>query len=134
MKSFTKKLLAACVVAGLPVLALATSVRVQVTGVVDYNVIGGSVAGVQPGDPAVMSFNLDSTDFVDSPNYPTRGYVIDLPSFAMTVGGRPVTMDIPQPVGSAYACFATTTQRSTASLFRWTASRTISPWRCTSRD
>jgi hypothetical protein len=100
MKHHTKYLFVTCVAAMLPALAHADILRVEIKGVVDYSVIGGSMAGVASGAPAVMSFNLDSNNFADSANYPTRGYAIDLPSFSMTVGGRPVTMDIPQPGGA----------------------------------
>lgn len=102
MNHFTRNLLIACVAASLPALAHAGVVHVQITGVVDYNVIGGSMTGVVAGDPVVMAFDVDSDVFVNSPSFPTRGYSIDLSSFNMTVDGRPVTMDIPQPSGTAY--------------------------------
>lgn len=79
--------------------AQAELVRVTATGVVGFNDIGGSMTSVQPGDPVVMSFLVDSTNFVDSPAFPVRGYPIDLESFAMTVGTVPVPIVIPQPGG-----------------------------------
>lgn len=80
----------------------AVEVNITVTGVVESNLIGGSHAGVMPNDPVIMSFNVDSGNFVNSPNFPTRGYPLDLSSFSMTVGGNPVTLDNPQPFGPAY--------------------------------
>lgn len=86
-----------------PIAAHAVGVRITVTGVVDYNVIGGGMAGTPSGAPVSMGFNVDSNNFLNSASFPTRGYLIDLASFAMTVGGTAVTMDIPQPGGnSAY--------------------------------
>lgn len=78
----------------------AVDVNVLVRGVVDFNVIGGNQAGIPPGAPVVMSFNVDSNNFVNSPNFPTRGYPLILGSFSMTVGGQPITIDNPQPGGS----------------------------------
>jgi hypothetical protein len=45
-----------------------------------------------------MGFDVDSSVYVDSSSYPTRGYVIDATSFSMSVGGVPVLFDNPQPV------------------------------------
>ncbi|MCM3905894.1 MAG: PEP-CTERM sorting domain-containing protein [Pyrinomonadaceae bacterium] len=80
-------------------LARADLVSIAVTGPVAFNVIQGNMVGVQPGDPVVMSFTVDSDVFVNSPNFPTRGYVVNLTSFVMTVGGRPVPIVNPQPGG-----------------------------------
>jgi hypothetical protein len=79
--------------------ARADPVLVEATGTVKFNVIQGNMVGVQPGDPVVMSFTVDSNTFVNSSTYPTRGYPIDLDSFSMTVGGRPVPIVNPQPAG-----------------------------------
>jgi len=96
MKALTRTVALACLVAT-PLLAQATSVRVQVDGVVDFNVIRGGLDGIPSGAPTTMSFLVDSNVFVDSGSFPTRGYTIDLTSFSMTVGGVPISMDIPQP-------------------------------------
>jgi hypothetical protein len=82
--------------------AEAQIVNIQVNGVVDFNVIRGNQEGIPAGAPVVMSFNVDADNFVDSMNFPTRGYVVDLASFSMTVGGQPITIDDPQPFGDAY--------------------------------
>lgn len=96
MKALNRLIASACL-ASTPLLAHAVDVRVQVAGVVDYNVIKGGLDGIPSGAPTSMSFLVDSNVFVDSGSYPTRGYTIDLTSFSMTVGGVPISMDIPQP-------------------------------------
>jgi hypothetical protein len=86
-----------------PLAAQAEEVRVTVTGVVDFNVIAGGMAGIPSGAPVSMAFSVDSDNFLNSTSFPTRGYAVDLASFSMTVGGTSVLMDIPQPApGSAY--------------------------------
>ncbi|MBX3115408.1 MAG: PEP-CTERM sorting domain-containing protein [Fimbriimonadaceae bacterium] len=77
--------------------AQASLYKVTVLANVDYNVIGGSMAGVQSGAPVSMSFNVDSNTFLNSTMFPTRGYNVIENSFAMTVDGRPVSFDVPQP-------------------------------------
>jgi len=79
-----------------------TLVQVDVAGVVDFNVIQGNQAGIPSGSPVMMSFQVSSSNFVNSPNFPTRGYEVDLTSFTLTVGGAPITIDNPQPFGPAY--------------------------------
>lgn len=79
--------------------ARADIVSVVTRGVVEFSVIGGSMAGVQAGDPVVMSYSVDSNVFVNSPNFPTRGYPLLLDTFSMTVAGRPVPIVNPQPDG-----------------------------------
>ncbi len=98
-KPFWVATLACCGIAS-PVLA--EDVNVQVTGVVGFNVIGGNQANVPDGAPVVMSFDVDSDVFVDSPNFPTRGYPVDLSSFSLLVGGMPIDIDDPQPFSPAY--------------------------------
>jgi hypothetical protein len=98
MKNLSRCVVAACLVAG-PLAVHAAPVKVQIDGVVDYNVIKGGLDGIPSGAPTSMSFMLDSTDYVDSGSFPTRGYTIDLSSFSMTVGGVAISMDIPQPGG-----------------------------------
>lgn len=80
----------------------AQSVIVEISGEVGFNVIAGNQAGVSTGDPVSMSFQLDSANFVDSPNFPTRGYEIDPSSFVLSVNGNPITLVDPQPFGPAF--------------------------------
>lgn len=81
--------------------ASATDVRVTVTGTVAFNQIGsGPLGGASSGDPATLSFLLDSTDFVDSASFPTRGYRIDVASFVLDLGnGNAVGLQDPFPAG-----------------------------------
>jgi len=72
-------------------------VKITVTGTVGFNVIQGSMAGVPTNSPVVMSFNVDSDTFLNSASFPTRGYNVIDSSFSMTVDGRPVSYDMPQP-------------------------------------
>lgn len=74
----------------------ATTVQVQVQGVVDFNVIQGDLAGVPAGALVTMTFNVDSNGYLNSTEFPTRGYMIDLASFDLNVGGVHVALDNPQ--------------------------------------
>ena len=96
MKNLSRLIASACLVAA-PLAAQAVGVRIQVDGVVDYNVIRGGLTGIPSGAPTSMSFMVDSNVFVNSGSFPTRGYTIDLSSFSMTVGGVPISIDMPQP-------------------------------------
>lgn len=82
--------------------ATAVPVQVTVTGVVESSVIQGNQANVPDGAPVVMSFQVDSTNFLNSPSFPTRGYPINLSSFNMTAGGQPINITNPQVSGTAY--------------------------------
>lgn len=85
--------LAAPAAAGIPV-------TVTVTGIVDYNQISAPPLGLaQKDDVATMVFQLDSTDFVNSPSFPTRGYRIVQSSFSLTMGSATVGLKSPFPAG-----------------------------------
>lgn len=75
------------ILAGLNSVANAALVHVRVLGVVDYCVINGGLQTVPDGAPVSMDFNVDTNSFLNSPTFPTRGYAIDLSSFALVVGG-----------------------------------------------
>lgn len=80
--------------------AAAAVVQVEITGMVEYNQIGsGPLGEVDPGDPATLTFTLDSDDFVNSTRFPTRGYVIDPSSFALVIGPAAVGLQSPFPGG-----------------------------------
>ena len=73
---------------------------VTVTGKVEYNQIPPPPLGsAVQDDPAELTFAIDSSDFQDSSNYPTRGYVIDPSSFELKVGGATVGLENPFPPG-----------------------------------
>lgn len=103
MNSIARALIGSVYLAALGSAAWATPVRVQVTGVVDYNVIQGGMAGLGAGTPVTMSFRVDSNNFVNSASFPTRGYHIDLSSFTLTVG--PTVLTLVNPLSSGDALF-----------------------------
>jgi len=76
--------------------ARAEKVRVEIVGSVDYNVIQGGASGIQSGDRAVMSFDLDSDNYLNSEYFPTRGYRLDLSSFVLKIAGVDMSLAIPQ--------------------------------------
>ena len=63
-------------------------VEVEVTGQVVFNAIGDPPLGnVNGGESVVMSFLIDSSNFVEGIPGDTRGYVIDESSFVLSFGG-----------------------------------------------
>ena len=88
--------LAAAVLA--PALAHADSYLVQMTSSVVETDRSTGISGVMPlGSPVVMSFTVDSNNYLDSAISPARGYVIDPSSFMMTVNGTNVSVALPSP-------------------------------------
>jgi hypothetical protein len=82
--------------------AFADLVEVRVVGSVDFGgVPGGQWADAGPGDEVIMSFLLDSDVFVDSMNFPTRGYEIMDSSFNLSIGGNSAGLADPYPAGRA---------------------------------
>lgn len=80
--------------------AWAGDYAVEIRGAVGFNVIGGALAGTPAGTPVLMRFELDSNNFLNSASFPTRGYVIELASFSLTVGAVSLPIVNPQPSGS----------------------------------
>lgn len=75
-------------------------VQVDIYGVVAGNSISfGEFANVNAGDAVHVSFSLDSTLFVDSPNFPVRGYQILQDSFTFQAGSVSVGLANPFPAG-----------------------------------
>jgi len=75
-------------------------VSVNIYGTVAYNQVQvPPFAGVGPGSSVQVSFLLDSNSFVNSPNFPVRGYVIDQSSFTMKLGAATVGLQNPFPGG-----------------------------------
>ncbi|MFT5478573.1 MAG: hypothetical protein ACI8Y8_003941 [Planctomycetota bacterium] len=98
------KLIYACVVTLVAVTAtptaLAETVTVTLQGVVEDNQIGtGDLGGADVDDPVTLTFRVDSDGFTNSASFPTRGYDIDMPSFAMALGGAVVNLQSPFPAG-----------------------------------
>jgi len=90
-------ILAAGFAAALTANAGAALVQIDMYGSVDFNVIGGTHAGIPSGAPVHMGFQVDSDVFVNSGSFPTRGYTVIDSSFVMTVGAASVIFDNPQP-------------------------------------
>lgn len=78
----------------------ALEVEIRIEGSVEFNQINtGPLAGAVSGDAAEIVFRVDSDGFVDSTNFPVRGYVILGGSFSFTAGGNSVGLADPLPAG-----------------------------------
>ena len=76
--------------------AMAETYNVEINGFVEYNQVGfGSFGDVNPGDAATYSFQIDSTDFMNSDSFNTRGYAINPDSFNLTMGSVSMGLDLP---------------------------------------
>ena len=85
--------------------SMAAPVRVVVTGTVEYNSFNSGTfnqALAPAGSPVVMTLNLDSTNYLDSPNLPgvTRGFRFGPAAFQLTIG--PVSAGLRSDVTTAY--------------------------------
>lgn len=93
----TAGLLAAC---ALP--ARATPVLVEIRGDVFSNQVStGPLGNVNAGETVTYSFTLDSEDFVNG-SFPTRGYAINLNSFALNFSSGTSIGLSPSFAGPAY--------------------------------
>ncbi len=92
---------AALVLGSLAPVALAGSiVRVTVQGEVEFNQVSvGALGTVNVGDSATMSFLIDSDLFLNSPNFPTRGYELDKSSFGIEFPSFTMPLQTPYPGG-----------------------------------
>ncbi len=80
--------------------AVGSMVLVEIAGSVEFNqVTGPPIGSLTPGTSVVMSFLVDSDVYLNSPTYPTRGYVIDQASFAIVGGGVSIGLQSPFPAG-----------------------------------
>jgi len=81
--------------------AQAETVRVEVTGFVEYSQVNfGIFADVNANDLVTLYFEVDSDVFLNSSYYPTRGYAIDLASYSLTLGSVSVGLQDPYPAGN----------------------------------
>ncbi|GMV24740.1 MAG: hypothetical protein AMXMBFR58_07710 [Phycisphaerae bacterium] len=84
--------------------ALATTVQVDIRGTVEYNQIKNgrlNKTDVPAGSPVVVSFLLDSTQYMNDPsNLPTRGYFLDQPSFRANFNGVEIGLEQPYMSGT----------------------------------
>lgn len=73
---------------------------VFIEGQVEFNQISnGPLGDVNPGDVVVLNFTVDPDDFVESKNFPTRGYVIDQSTFELTISNSLIQLQNPFPKG-----------------------------------
>ena len=80
--------------------ASASLVTVQVNATVEYNQVSfGNFGAVNPGDPVIVQFTVDSDNFLDSGFFNTRGYVINQSSFTLQMGAVVVGLQNPFPAG-----------------------------------
>jgi len=93
--------LIAIMVSGLATAAVSADiVEVRVVGSVDFGgVNNGQWQNAGSGDEVIMSFQLDSNNFVDSMNFPTRGYEIISSSFNLSIAGNSAGLANPYPAG-----------------------------------
>ncbi len=84
--------------------ARAQYVDVFLAGEVEFNQIGSGILGqVSSGDLATLSFQVDPVDFMDGPNFPTRGYAILDETFMLAFGdGEVVMLQSPTPSTSYF--------------------------------
>jgi hypothetical protein len=94
-------LIAILLLAFLP--AQAGLVNVEIRGTVEYNQVRAPASFnrdvVHAGDNVVVSFQVDSNDYTDGSNFPTRGYVVVHDSYRITFYSStgPVTVPFPTP-------------------------------------
>jgi len=61
-----------------------TEYEIRVHGEVEYNSISsGPFGAISSGEKVTLSFRVDEDVFLDSPNFPTRGYSIDESSWSL---------------------------------------------------
>lgn len=85
--------------------ASAAPVTVSIKGTVEFNLVRqGDWRNtiVRAGDPAEITFLLDSSSFLNSGTFPVRGYLIDQASFTVQLGTAPGGLQSPFPGGTAY--------------------------------
>ncbi|MDF1808997.1 MAG: hypothetical protein P1U42_04810 [Phycisphaerales bacterium] len=83
--------------------ANATIVQIDIVGSVDFGGVNiGQWASAGAGDSVVMSFQVDSNNFVDSGVFPVRGYEVIQSSFSLSIDGNTAGLAGAQPFGSPY--------------------------------
>jgi hypothetical protein len=94
-------LLAAVLLAAVP--AHAAIIEVEITGEVEWNFARAfPLTEVNVGDPVTMYFEVDSDVFMNSTNFSTRGYDIDMASYSITLGSVKVGLQDPYNWGIPY--------------------------------
>ena len=102
MKIANTKLLtlAALVSCGAAASARADIVNVEIRGSVEWNQIPAApLSGAHVGDAATLTFTVDSNNFLNNPQFPTRGYPIDFNSFKLKFPTFEIGLQNPYPAG-----------------------------------
>lgn len=93
------KLVIIAVAIALAAPAFAEMVNVEILGSVEFEQVNfGEFANVHPGDATVVSFAVDSENYIAGA-FPTRAYAIDLASFSLTIGSVTAALQSPFPAG-----------------------------------
>jgi hypothetical protein len=80
--------------------ARAEIVTVDLKGNVEWNQITGApLNGAHVGDLARLTFTVDSNNWVNNPQFPTRGYPIDKSSFKLKFPTFEIGLQNPYPAG-----------------------------------
>ena len=80
--------------------ARAETVTVEINGSVEWNqIVAPPLGGAHVGDAAKLTFTLDSNNWVNNPQFPTRGYPIDVTSFKLSFPTFDIGLQNPYPTG-----------------------------------
>ena len=80
--------------------ARAEIVNVTLNGEVEWNMISSApLNGAQVGQSAKLTFTVDSNNFSNTPQFPTRGYFIDKDSFKLEFPTFSIGLQNPYPAG-----------------------------------
>lgn len=72
--------------------------EVRWRGHVEYNLItSGALGAVHANDPVLISLRVDAANFVNSPNFPTRGYPAVSGSYSYQIGSVTLGLQTPYP-------------------------------------
>jgi len=83
-----------------PISLAGDTVIVTVYGTVEENQIAGAPLGnVQVDDAVTMTLVLNTSNFVDSTNFPVRGYIIEHASYSLELGSEEIGLQDPFPGG-----------------------------------
>jgi hypothetical protein len=79
-------------------LAFAQEFQVKWHGHVEYNLItSGALGAVSASDPVLISLRVDAANFVNSPNFPTRGYPAVAGTYSYQIGSLALGLQTPYP-------------------------------------
>ncbi len=98
MKATMNHVFAAGMLAAVVTCAHADRVKVEVHGIVEWNQVTSGVLGpVRSGDAVVLKFEVDSNLFVNSPQWPVRGYPIVQSTWNFQIGSVQIPLLSPMP-------------------------------------